>query len=148
VGDPEKLIGEAAGVPFVVVPPETGTDVAPTVVVWHLLDPPRSEIAMQAALPLGGVSAWRIYLGLPMSGQRLPEGGLEAFFQMGYEDAVLKQFDPIVRGGVAEFPAALAELQERYGIAPDPLRLVVGSTGSARRSLRRYRDGSAGAPSR
>ena len=131
MSQPEKHSGEAAGVPFVAVPPEGGVENAPTVVLWHLLDPPRSETALQAALPLAGLPAWRIYLGLPMSGNRLPEGGLEAFFRLGFEDAVLQQFDPIVRGAVAEFPVAMADLQERYGIASGgPLGLVGGSVGA------------------
>lgn len=126
----EKFTGEAAGVPFVAVPPDGTPNGAPSVVIWHLLDPPRSEIAMQAAIPLAGLPAWRVYLGLPMSGSRLPEGGLEAFFQLGYEDAVLQQFEPIVLGAVTEFPAALADLRERLGIGPGPLGLVGGSAGA------------------
>jgi hypothetical protein len=76
--DREALAGEAAGVPFVARAPRDGRAQAPTVVVWHILDPPRSETAMAAALPLRRVDAWRVYLGLPLSGTRLPEGGLEA----------------------------------------------------------------------
>jgi hypothetical protein len=130
VSQPEKLRGEAAGVPFVAVPPDEAVNDAPSVVVWHLLDPPRSETAMQAALPMAGLAAWRVYLGLPMSGTRLPQGGLEAFFQLGYEDAVLRQFEPIVRGAVTEFPAALADLRERFGIGRGPLGLIGGSAGA------------------
>lgn len=130
MSEQEQLKGEAAGVPFVAVPPDEAITGAPSVVVWHPLDPPRSESAMQAALPLTGLSAWRIYLGLPMSGTRLPEGGLEAFFQLGYEDAVLQQFEPIVRGAVTEFPAALADLRERIGIGRGPLGLVGASVGA------------------
>jgi hypothetical protein len=57
-------------------------------------------------------TAWRLYLGLPMSGTRPPEGNLEAFFRLGYEDAVLLEFEPIVLRAVAEFPAALNDLRE------------------------------------
>jgi hypothetical protein len=45
------------------------------VVAWHLLDSPRTEAALAAAVPLAGLDAWRIYFGLPLSGARLPEGG-------------------------------------------------------------------------
>ena len=67
--------GTVAGVPYVVLPPETDRPDAPTVVAWHLNDPPRTERAMAAALPLAGLDAWRVYLGLPLSGARTPAGG-------------------------------------------------------------------------
>src|SRR6266700_833941 len=109
----QEIVGVAAGVPYVALPP-VGTpegESAPLVVAWHLHDPPRSERAMAAALPLKGLPAWRVYLGLPLSGSRLPDGGLEAFFQLSYQDAVLKVFGPVCRQAVEEFPAALAALR-------------------------------------
>jgi hypothetical protein len=45
--------------------------------MWHLMDPPRTEAALAAALPLAGLEAWRTYLGLPLSGSRMPPGGAE-----------------------------------------------------------------------
>jgi hypothetical protein len=95
--DPNALTGQAAGVPFVAHPASRSSEEAATVVVWHMHDPPRSERAMAAALPLRGVDAWRVYLGLPLSGTRLPAGGLEAFFALGFEDAVLKVYGPTVQ---------------------------------------------------
>jgi hypothetical protein len=47
------------------------------VVVWHLMDPPWTEAAFAAALLLAGLEAWRTYLGLPLSGSRMPPGGAE-----------------------------------------------------------------------
>jgi hypothetical protein len=61
--DTNALTGEAAGVPFVVLPPHRDRDQVATVIVWHLHDPPRSDRAMAAALPLRGIDAWRVYLG-------------------------------------------------------------------------------------
>jgi hypothetical protein len=43
----------------------------------------RARAAMAAALPLNGLPAWRVYLGLPLSGSRLPEGGPDAFGHVG-----------------------------------------------------------------
>jgi hypothetical protein len=37
---------------------------------WHLMDAPRSEAAMAAAVPLDGLDAWRVYFGLPDTGAR------------------------------------------------------------------------------
>jgi hypothetical protein len=119
------------GVPFVALPPPDGTeDDAPLVVVWHMADAPRSEQAMAAALPLHGLPAWRVYLGLPMCGTRLPGGELEAFLQLGYEDAVLNLFDPMTAQAVEEFPAALAGLRSRLPIGDGPLALVGASAGA------------------
>ncbi len=43
------VTGVAAGVPFVAVPPATGS-AAPVVLAWHLMDPPRTEAALAAEL--------------------------------------------------------------------------------------------------
>ena len=71
------ISGIAAGVPYVALPPE-GEGPAPLIAVWHLLDSPRSEAAMAAAVPMAGVRAWRVYFGLPMTGRRSLPGGVEA----------------------------------------------------------------------
>lgn len=125
------VTGTAAGVPFLAVPPDSGPGPAPVVVAWHLLDPPRTEAAFAAALPLAGLDCWRIYLGLPMCGARLPGGGLEELMRLAYEDAVLNLHGPIAAQGAEEFPAALAELRDRLDLGSGPLALVGGSIGSA-----------------
>jgi pimeloyl-ACP methyl ester carboxylesterase len=126
----QEITGVAAGVPYVALAPDGEPRDAPLVVAWHLHDPPRSETAMAAALPLNGLPAWRVYLGLPMSGSRLPDGGLESFFQLGYEDAVLKVFEPTCRQAVEEFPSALAALRRQLPLGDAPLGLMGGSAGA------------------
>lgn len=128
--DEFALTGEAGGVPFVALPPREPVTTAPLIVVWHMTDPPRSEKAMAAALPLSDVAAWRVYLGLPMSGSRLPTGGLEEFFRLGYEDAVLKLFYPMTTQAVEEFPVALAALREQLPVRDDAIGLVGASAGA------------------
>jgi hypothetical protein len=126
------ISGSAAGVPFLVVPPANSTDPdAPVVVAWHLMDPPRTEAAFAAALPLAGLHAWRIYLGLPMCGARLPAGGHRELMQLGYTDAVMNLQWPIAAQGAEEFPAAFAELRRRFRLGDGPVALVGGSMGSA-----------------
>lgn len=126
------VYGVAAGVPFLAVPPPgTEANNASVVVAWHLMDPPRTEAAFAAALPLTGLVAWRIYLGLPMCGDRLPAGGYDELMRLGYEDAVLNLQGPIATRGAEEFPAALSELRERFGLTERPLGLMGGSMGSA-----------------
>jgi hypothetical protein len=48
----------ANGVPYLVAPASRAD--APVVIAWHLLDAPRTETAMAAALPLAGLDAWKI----------------------------------------------------------------------------------------
>ena len=119
--------GIAAGVPYVAVPPDSGRPDAPAVLAWHLMDPPRTEAALAAALPLAGLDAWRVYLGLPLTGARAPEGGPE---RLGYEDAVLKMFGPAVFGAAEEFPAAYAALRAELDFGARRLGLLGGSIGS------------------
>lgn len=123
------LTGTAAGVPYVALPPETPSADSPLLVAWHLLDPPRSEEAMAAALPLHGLNAWRVYLGLPMTGARSLPGGPEELMKLVMEDAVLNLFEPLTRQAAEEFPAALAELRTQLG-TDGPLSLLGGSVGS------------------
>lgn len=126
------MAGAAAGVPFLAVPPAGGARPdAPVVVAWHLLEPPRTEAALAAALPLAGLDAWRVYLGLPMSGSRMPAGGWDELMRLGYEDAVLNLHGPIVEGAAAEFDSALAELRDRLGIEPGIIGVMGGSAGAA-----------------
>lgn len=125
------VTGTAAGVPFLAVPPVSGRTDAPVVVAWHLMDPPCTERAFAAAMPLDGLDAWRIYLGLPLCGARTPEGGQEEVMRLGYEDAVMNLHAAVNTQAAAEFPAALAALREQLGFADGPLGLLGGSAGSA-----------------
>ncbi len=119
------LTGLAAGVPFVAVPPATDSP-APIVVAWHLLDPPRTEAAFAAALPLEGLDAWRIYLGLPLCGSRTPPGGFAELMRLASEDAVLKLYGPLTSQALAELGPALAELRRRLGLSSGPIGVVGG----------------------
>lgn len=125
------ITGEAAGVPFIAFPP-TGTELstAPIVLAWHMMDAPRTEAAFAAALPLGGLDAWRIYLGLPLCGTRMPAGGPEEIMRLGMEDAVLNLYQPIIAGAADEAPAALAALQKRFGLRSSRIGLMGGSAGA------------------
>jgi dienelactone hydrolase len=137
MSDQNTLVtGRAAGVPFVAFPPtgknrgEQRQARAPLIVAWHLNDPPRSAVAMSAALPLNAVPAWRVYLDLPMHGARQLPGGLEEFMRLGYQDAVLKAFEPQVTQAANEFPAVLAELHRQLPIADAPIGVVGASIGA------------------
>ena len=130
------VAGLAAGVPFVAIPPQSAPRAsAPVVLAWHLLDPPRTEGALAAALPLRGLDAWRIYLGLPLSGSRMPAGGLDELMRLGYEDAVMNLHRRVVYGAAEEFGPAFSELRERLGIVDGPVGVMGGSSGAAAAQL-------------
>jgi dienelactone hydrolase len=126
-----EVTGTAAGVPFIAFPPDRPSAAAPVVVGWHLMDPPRTEAAFAAALPLAGLNAWRIYLGLPMSGSRLPPGGWDELMSLGYEDAVVKIQRPVIYGAAEEFGAAFTELREQLEVGGGPVGVMGGSMGAA-----------------
>jgi dienelactone hydrolase len=131
-GTDAVVSGLAAGVPYVALPPAGRDDgePAPLIVAWHLNDPPRSAAAMAAALPLSAAGAWRVYLDLPMHGERQLPGGMQEFMQLGYQDAVLKAFEPQVSQAVDEFPEVLAELRAQLPIAAGPIGVLGASTGA------------------
>ena len=150
-GQNTPVSGAAAGVPYVALPPagrQDGRKPAPLIIAWHLNDPPRSATAMASALPLAAVAAWRVYLDLPMHGRRQLPGGLEEFMRLGYQDAVLKAFEPQVTRAVGEFPAVLAELRARLPVADGPIGLVGASTGRPGRAGHRRRADQPGHPAR
>lgn len=127
-----QVTGVAAGVPFIAIPPITQPGAStPIVVAWHLMDPPRTETAFAAALPLRGLDAWRIYLGLPMCGSRTPPGGAEELMRLGYEDAVLNLHRPIISQAAEELGPALADLRNQFDLGEGPVGVLGGSTGSA-----------------
>lgn len=120
------ITGTAAGVPFTALAP-AGDGPAPLVVTWHMMDAPCTDAAFAAALPLSGVAAWRVHLGMPWCGPRAyPEGR-----ELSRRDPMMLYVDPVVRQAAEEFPAALAELRKRFPIADGPIGVVGGSLGGA-----------------
>ncbi|TCO53026.1 alpha/beta fold hydrolase [Actinocrispum wychmicini] len=124
------ITGFAAGVPYVALEPADPSRPAPMIAVWHLMDPPCTEQAMAAAVPMAGLPAWRVYFGLPMTGRRALPGGPEEFFRLASEDAVMNAYRPQTEQGADEFPKALAELRTQLSIADGPVGIAGGSSGS------------------
>jgi dienelactone hydrolase len=125
--------GTAAGVPYVALPP-TAIDVQPAgptrlIVAWHGFEPPRSEAAFAAAVPMTGVPAWRVYLGLPMFGTRLPAGGTAEIRARAQHDYLVDLYGPVVQRAAAELPAAVAEIREDLDLVDTPIGLVGFSAG-------------------
>jgi dienelactone hydrolase len=106
----------ANGVPYIALPPDGGRDPRALVVLWHGFDPPRSEEALAAAIPLLSIPAWRVYLGLPGSGARMPEGGVEEVMRRAAEDAVALVFRPAIEGALAELPDAVGDLRSQLSL--------------------------------
>lgn len=95
------LTGTAAGVPFTALPPDSG-GAAPLIVTWHMHAPPCSDAAFAAALPMHGLPAWRVHLGMPGCGARMAGGRMDAVRQLVRDDALRSYLDPLVRQAAAE----------------------------------------------
>jgi len=124
------LTGVAAGVPYVALPPSSGSRRAPLVVAWHLLGPPRSQHAMVAALPMARLSAWPVYLRLPMLAARAPLSDPEDLVRCGAEDLGFSLPSPVIERAVAGFPTVAAALRARLPVDDPPIGLVGGSVGA------------------
>ena len=80
------------GVPFIARAASRAD--ASLVAVWHLLDPPCTPAAMAAALPLDGLDAHVVHLGLPLSGARAVHADFGEFLATGM-DMVTEYFGPM-----------------------------------------------------
>lgn len=126
----EPITGTAACVPFTALPPTvTVQDPAPLVVTWHMLDAPGTDAAFAAALPMTGVPAWRVHLGMPLCGARMIEGGMDAVFDLARTDSARAYLDSLVRQAAEEFPAALSALREQLPVDNGPIGVLGGSLG-------------------
>jgi dienelactone hydrolase len=128
----ETITGAAAGVPFTALPPTgSGDGPAPLIVTWHMLDAPRTDAAFAAALPMAGVPAWRVHLGMPMCGARMVDGRLDAAVELAREDALLAFLAPFTHQAADEFPAALSALRDQLPVDDGPVSVLGASLGGA-----------------
>jgi alpha-beta hydrolase superfamily lysophospholipase len=128
----ETITGTAAGVPFTALPPTDAADgPAPLIVTWHMLDAPRTDAAFAAALPMVGVPAWRVHLGMPMCGARMVDGRVDAVVELIRTDPLLAYLAPFVRQAAEEFPAALAALRDQLPVDDGPIGILGASLGGA-----------------
>lgn len=123
----EPISGSTQGVPYLLVP--ASDPAAPVVAAWHLMDAPMTPEAFNAAVPLAGLDAWKLYLALPQTPRRVAEDELPQVQQGWMTDAVLNGHDPVNRQASQEFPAVLAALSAEFGFAGGPLGLLGGSAG-------------------
>ncbi|ADB33070.1 hypothetical protein Kfla_4021 [Kribbella flavida DSM 17836] len=127
---PTPITGTAAGVPFTALPPDGGGP-APLIVTWHMLDAPRSDAAFAAAVPMTGVPAWRVHLGMPLCGARMVDGSMAAGLELMRKDVLMSFLYPIVRQATEEFPAALASIRAQLPVGDGPIGVLGGSLGGA-----------------
>ncbi|MGA6162984.1 alpha/beta hydrolase family protein [Amycolatopsis magusensis] len=125
------ITGTAAGVPFTALPPSGVEGPAPLIVTWHMLDAPRSDPAFAAALPMHGLPAWRVHLGMPMCGARMVDGRPDAVVELIQKDPLMSFLYPFARQAFAEFPAALASLREQLPVDDGPIGVLGASLGGA-----------------
>lgn len=124
------ITGTAAGVPFTALPP-AGGGAAPLIVTWHMLDAPRTDAAFAAALPMHGLPAWRVHLGMPMCGARMVDGSTDAVMELARQDVLMSFLYAFVRQATEEFPAALASVRAQLPVGDGPIGVLGGSLGGA-----------------
>ncbi len=124
------ITGTAAGVPFTALPPADDGP-APLIVTWHMLDAPRSDAAFATALPMNGLPAWRVHLGLPMCGARMVDGSMDAGSELLRKDVLMAALYPILVQATEEFPAALESIRAQLPVDDGPIGVLGGSLGGA-----------------
>jgi len=82
----------------------------PPIILWHGFGPPASERALMDALPLDEVPAVKVYLGLPLFGERALEDG--ELGQRQKKDMGTLVFEPVVMGAAKELPAVVRALEQ------------------------------------
>lgn len=125
------ITGTAAGVPFTALPPVGDDTAAPLIVTWHMLDAPRSDAAFATALPMNGLPAWRVHLGMPMCGARMVDGNMDAGAELMRKDVLMAFLYPFVLQATEEFPDALASIREQLPVDDGPIGVLGGSLGGA-----------------
>ncbi|WP_017572902.1 alpha/beta hydrolase family protein [Nocardiopsis halotolerans] len=125
------VTGTAAGVPFLALPPASGDVPAPLVLGLHAFEPPRAEAALAGTVPMAPLPAWRVYLGLPLFGARLPEGGVAEVNRRGARDYLVELFGPVVEEAAAELHRVTDELRRTFPVTDDPAGLVGVGAGAA-----------------
>ncbi|MGF1543710.1 MAG: alpha/beta hydrolase family protein [Parvularculaceae bacterium] len=104
----------------------------PPVILWHGLGPPGEKNALMAALPLDDVPAVKVYLDLPLFGERLPAGGLAELPERQSRDYGMEIFAPVVVGAAEELSAVVEALNARIdGPAEGGVSLFGFSAGGA-----------------
>ena len=97
-----------AGVPAILRIPATVT--RPPIVLWHGFGPPASERALLEALPLDEIAAVKVYVGLPLFGDRAPEGGMREVARRQAEDLASEIYEPVILGAAHELERILEAL--------------------------------------
>lgn len=113
-----KVINTAlAGVPAVVRIPQSVQH--RPVILWHGLGAPADPTALMQALPLDDVPAIKVYLGLPLTGERAPQDEADSLRQRQKRDYGALVFGPIVLGAAGELPAVVSALREAHCLLKD-----------------------------
>lgn len=89
------------------------------ILLWHGFGPPDNEQALMQALPLDDVPAIKVYLGLPLFGERTPAGGNDELLRRQREDLATLIFEPAVMGAAKELPAVVHALKGHGCLAQD-----------------------------
>lgn len=116
-GDVVTLESTLGGVPAILRVPRHVTQ--PPIVLWHGFGAPASERALMATLPLDDVPAVKVYLGLPLFGNRASAGGNRELARRQTLDFAMLLFKPAVVGAADELPSVVAALVQHDCMSAD-----------------------------
>jgi pimeloyl-ACP methyl ester carboxylesterase len=94
-----------------------------------------------SALPLDDVPAIKVYLDLPLFGDRAPEGGPQELARRQAEDVASQIFAPVVVGAAEELPRVVAELEREGCLAHDESVALFGFSAGGAAALVALEDG-------
>jgi hypothetical protein len=128
---------QIGGVPVVIHPPANPNLPAPLIILWHGFGIPNSEEMLAEVLPLATVQAWKAYVGLPLFGKRMPEGGLEEIMQRQFEDYVLQLLLPGNEQALQELSNVVQALRAQNEAESLSVRVREGGLGRAEGACRK-----------
>lgn len=119
---------EIAGVPLLLRSPAKRDRHAPLILFWHGFGSPNGEADIAETFPLERINAWKVYLGLPLFGQR--SAGVEDLMRRQMEDYVLQLLLPVLEQAVQELPNVVNGLRSHCDLdSNSPLGLFGFSAG-------------------
>jgi pimeloyl-ACP methyl ester carboxylesterase len=120
----ESVAVHIRGVPAIVRSPSRIQ--RPPIILWHGFGPPADPHALSEALPLDGIAAEKIYLELPLFGERSLPGGTTELIARQNRDYLAQVLAPVVAGARADLSTVIAELRQRGCLASDERVTLVG----------------------
>jgi dienelactone hydrolase len=98
----------------------------PPIILWHGFGPPANARALAEALPLDAIQGDKIYLELPLFGERSLPGGTAELIARQNRDYLTQVLAPVVVGARADLTTVIGELRRRGCLANNGRVTLIG----------------------